>query len=234
MNISVVITAYNEEVYLPNCLKALGAQDYPKENFEIIVVDNNSTDKTAAIAKSFGARVVEEKQQGYVFGLNTGMYAAAGEIIAVTDADTFVSKDWLSTISNSFDEVGVVGVTGSLDNLSSKPVVNFLMASFFAIFLKIVFALGLPHLCGFNFAVKKEAFLKVGGLDLRFEMAPDVDLGIRLAKIGRVVYNSGMLVSTSSRRWRDNPLKTIYEYIKGFVGAVILRRPPSVKQKIIR
>lgn len=234
MKISVVITAYNEEVYLPQCLKALAAQDYPRENFEIIVVDNNSTDKTAAIARDFGARVIEEKRQGYVFGLNTGMHAAKGEIIAVTDADTVVSKDWLKSLANSFNEAGVVAVTGGANNLSSIPAVNFLMTSFFTVFLRTVFALGRPHLNGFNLAVRKEAFLKVGGLDLRFKMAPDVDLGIRLAKIGRVVYNPKMLVATSPRRWRDNPLKAVNEYLKGFVGAVILRRPPSVKQKVIR
>lgn len=234
MKISVVITAYNEEAYLPRCLRALVASDYPKENFEIIVVDNNSTDKTAQIAKSFAAKVIGEKQQGYVFGLNTGMRAANNEIIAVTDADTAVSKNWLSEITSTFTDERVVAVTGGSNNLSSIPAVNFLMTSFFTLFLRTVFALGLPHLSGFNFAVRKEAFLKVGGLDLRFKMAPDVDLGIRLVKIGRVVYNPKMLVATSPRRWRDDPLKAVNEYVKGFVGAVILRRPPNVKQKVIR
>lgn len=234
MKTSIVITAYNEKEYLPKCLQSIRDQDFPKDDYEIIVADNNSTDKTAEIAKSLGARVIAEKRQGYVFGLNTGMHAASNEIIAVTDADTTVSKNWLRNIAESFEDEGVVAVTGSADNLSARPVVNFLMTSLFRVFLKIIFALGSPHISGFNFAVRKEAFLKVGGLDLSFEMSPDVDLGLRLSKIGKVIYNPKMLVSTSPRRWKDDPLKTTYEYVKGFVGAVILRRPPNVKQKVIR
>ena len=60
--ISVVIPAFNEEKYLPACLEALKKQTF--KNYELIVVDNNSTDKTAQIAKKFGARVVKEKKQG--------------------------------------------------------------------------------------------------------------------------------------------------------------------------
>ena len=234
MKISVVITAYNEEAYLPSCLEALGAQDFPKENFEIIVVDNNSTDKTAEIAKDFGARVIEEKRQGYVFGLNTGMYAAGNEIIAVTDADTIVAQDWLTEINRAFGNEKVVAVTGLNDKSFQLRILSPFVSLLSHSLLKLTFALGKPNLCGFNFAVRREIFHQIGGLDLRFKMSPDVDLGMRLTKLGQVKYVPSMRVTTSPRRWQDNPLKTFIEYTKGYVSATILRRPPSVKQKVIR
>lgn len=61
--ISVVIPAYNEENYLTPCLKALKEQEYPKEKFEVIVVDNGSGDKTSEIAKNFGVRLIVYSQE---------------------------------------------------------------------------------------------------------------------------------------------------------------------------
>ena len=95
--VTVVIAAYNEEKDLPKCLTAITTQNFPKDDYEIIVVDNNSTDKTAEIAKSFGVKVITETKQGNTFAVKKGMDGAMGEIIANTDADTVVFSDWLST-----------------------------------------------------------------------------------------------------------------------------------------
>ncbi|GIW67100.1 MAG: hypothetical protein KatS3mg095_0998 [Candidatus Parcubacteria bacterium] len=82
MKISVIIPAYNEEKGIENTLKRI-----PKEVFEIIVVDNNSTDKTAEIAKKLGAKVVKEARQGYGYALQKGFKTAQGDIIVTLDAD---------------------------------------------------------------------------------------------------------------------------------------------------
>src|SRR5664280_2479526 len=102
--ITVVIAAFNEEKDLPKCLTAITTQDFPKDDYEIIVVDNNSTDKTVEIAKSFGAKVIQEAKQGNTFAVKKGMDSATGEIIANTDADTVVFPDWLSTIRQIFED----------------------------------------------------------------------------------------------------------------------------------
>src|ERR1035437_5009908 len=111
--ITVVVAAYNEEKDLPKCLTAITTQDFPKDDYEIIVVDNNSTDKTAEIAKGFGARVITESKQGNTFAVKKGMDSASGEIIANTDADTVVFPDWLATIKKIFEDPKVVAATGS-------------------------------------------------------------------------------------------------------------------------
>jgi glycosyltransferase involved in cell wall biosynthesis len=69
--ISVIIPAFNEEEFLGNCLLSLKKQDF--KDFEIIVVDNNSTDKTGEIAKKFGVILVSEKNQGVAFARNIGV-----------------------------------------------------------------------------------------------------------------------------------------------------------------
>ena len=156
--ISVVIPAYNEEKYLPHCLKALKNQTYPKDRFDITVVDNNSKDKTAKIAKALGAKVITEKKQGHVFALNTGMTRAKGMLIAATDADTEVKKNWLEVIEGAFSDPEVVAVTGSAHYKSkSKVKRNIVKFSYYA-YLKLHFAVGKPSLSGLNLAVRKKAF----------------------------------------------------------------------------
>src|SRR3990167_9148920 len=92
--ISVVVPAFNEEKYLSRCLESFKQQDYPKEKFEVIVVDNNSTDKTPKIAQSYEARLVGCQVRGVAVSRQAGGQAAKGEIIAGTDADTVVSTNW--------------------------------------------------------------------------------------------------------------------------------------------
>ena len=113
--ISVVIPAYNEAKYLPKCLESIIKQTF--NNYEIIVVDNNSTDNTAWIARSFGARVVKEKIQGMIPARERGFREAKAEIIARTDADTVVTKDWLEKIFRTFQtNPEVIALSGPIFN----------------------------------------------------------------------------------------------------------------------
>lgn len=232
--ITVVITAFNEEKYLPLCLKSFRNQRYPKDRFQITVVDNNSTDRTSQIAKEFGAKVILEKRQGYVFALKRGMDEAKGNIIAATDADSQVMPNWLLTIKEAFTDPEVVAVTGSVRLNARSRLMGISMDILYAILMHISVFIGKPNLSGFNFAVRKDAFLKVGGLNTMFEMSPDVDLGTRLNKIGRVKVINSLSVLTSARRWEEGFMPTLWEYAKGHFYAAWLRKPPKVKQKPVR
>lgn len=234
MKISVVITAYNEEKSLPQCITAVNNQSFPKEDFEIIVVDNNSKDKTAEIAKSLGARVIKEQKQGYVYALSKGMDEAKGEIVAVTDSDTIVPKDWLGTIDKAFNDEKVVAVTGIAEVETKNVAVNVLCEKLYELFLRCNFLIGKPHLTGFNLAVRKKAFDQIGGLDEKFVMSPDVDLGLRMSKIGKVIFISKMRSLTSIRRWQEDPLKAFWIYSEGYLWSAWFRKPPPVRQNVIR
>lgn len=102
MKVSVVIPARNEEKYIGKCLQSLLEQEEKAD--EIIVVDNNSSDKTAEIAKSYGARVIKEKTQGITYARTLGFNSAKFEIIARVDADTTVPKDWILRIKKDFED----------------------------------------------------------------------------------------------------------------------------------
>jgi glycosyltransferase involved in cell wall biosynthesis len=232
--ISVVIAAFNEEKDLPKCLESLGKQKYPKDRFEVIVVDNNSTDKTAQIAREFGARVILEKKQGNTYAIKKGMDEAKGDIIAATDADSQVAHDWLWSINKAFLDQNTVAVTGMAHMNAKSKIAGRLMDIVYMILLKISAFIGKPNLTGFNLAFRKDAYLKVGGINPLFTMSSDVDLGIRLAKLGKIKVVKDMLVHTSARRWEQGFFSTLWDYAKGNIYAAWLRKPPPVKQTVIR
>ncbi len=97
---SVVIPAFNEEASIGLCLDSLAAQDYRGE-VEWIVVDNNCTDRTAAIASARGARVVREERAGVIWARQAGLAAAAGDYVITTDADTTFPENWLRVIDSA-------------------------------------------------------------------------------------------------------------------------------------
>ncbi len=234
MKISIIMTAYNEEELLPKALKSVFAQDFPKEDYEVIVVDNNSTDKSAEIAKSFGAKVISETTQGYVFALDRGTKEAKGEIIAVTDSDTLVATNWLTQIARSFEDNGVVAVTGMADMRNLGFITKIISYLAFYLFVKFNFLIGKPHLSGFNFALNREALIKAGGINTDYKMSPDVEIGLRIKKYGKVIFNTKMLAHTSNRRWKDGYLSTAIMYLKGYLWTVWLHKPPPVYQEPVR
>jgi len=201
--VSVVIPAFNEEKFLPNTLKSLREQDY--KNFEIIVVDNNSTDKTAEIAKSFGVKVILEKNKGAGAARQTGFLAAQGEIIATTDADTILPKNWLSEIIKRFQEDENLSAFGGLWNLySGTSFAKFAVKHFIFLVWKLdKFCSGGWSLPGCNMAVKKADFLKVGGFNVNIKLGEDADLSQRLKNVGKVVLDPNFRVQTSGRRFKD-------------------------------
>ncbi|MCB0037388.1 MAG: glycosyltransferase family 2 protein [Anaerolineales bacterium] len=97
--LSVIIAAYNAAETLPNCLAALHHQTKPEWLHEIIVVDNGSTDPTAAVARAAGATVVYQPKRGPAAARNAGIQVATGNIICITDADCQPTANWLEQIS---------------------------------------------------------------------------------------------------------------------------------------
>ena len=100
INISVIVPFRNAAATLGNCLDALVNQDLPSESYEVIVVDNQSTDDSVAVAERYpGVRVLSESRQSAYKARNCGLRAATGKLIAFTDADCIPHKDWLSYLT---------------------------------------------------------------------------------------------------------------------------------------
>lgn len=213
--ISVVIPAYNEEKYLGSCLESLGKQSLPPA--EVIVVDNNSTDRTASIAQNFDVRVVKEDKQGITYARNRGYNATKHELISRCDADTIVPEDWLEKIVSNFAKYDIDALTGiayfydiKLNNKIDTTRYHKFSLDSVKLFLK-----GRETLLGFNMALTQEIWQKVkdevclGDEDVH----EDLDLALHIHKAGGVIRrDESLLVGTSARRLKNNPLSALGEY----------------------
>ncbi|HAF69763.1 TPA: glycosyl transferase [Candidatus Acetothermia bacterium] len=107
VRISVVVPAHNEEEVLPACLAALRSQSISE--FELIVVDSASTDRTGEVARAHGAQVVRVERPGLARARQAGFEAASGEIVATTDADSQPPPDWLARLGAALADPEVGG-----------------------------------------------------------------------------------------------------------------------------
>ncbi|MEM3486104.1 MAG: glycosyltransferase family 2 protein [Candidatus Methanomethyliaceae archaeon] len=214
--LSVVIPARNEEKELPGCLESLARQTFP--DFEVIVVDNGSTDATAFIAKEWGARVVFEARRGPGYAREAGFCAAEAEIIASTDADTLLSPDWVARIHQAFEEhpeiIAVFGPIRAKPFSAPTPLTNALLPVFETGIIcgqKMALRGKAPLFSGANFAVRKEAFFAVHGFRSPrtgqiYSSSEDILFGLKLGRIGRILYLPNLVVWTSARRVQvENP-----------------------------
>lgn len=113
--ITVIVPAYNSESTIALCIESLLNQNYPKERYEIIIVDNNSKDKTATIIKRYPVKyLLEDKIQTAYAARNTGIRNSRGEIIACTDSDCVADKNWILEGIKPFKDTMIVGVGGKI------------------------------------------------------------------------------------------------------------------------
>lgn len=204
--VSVVIPAYNEENYLLSCLESIGKQDYAGE-YEVIVVDNASTDNTAKIARDWGAKVVYESKRSPACARQKGAEVATGKIIAFIDADTRAPAHWLSTIVWRFlcepEMVAVSGPYAYCDAGKFSKISSY-AGNFFSIItdqlFRKVFRKG-GAIWGCNFAVRRSALLEVGGFDTSIKFyGEEYELSLRLKKAGKGCIMPRLFVLTSARR----------------------------------
>jgi len=232
--VSVVMPAYNEAEFIETTLKALLAQTY--KDFELIVVDNNSTDNTGEIAKRYGARVIVEKEKGVAAARNTGFANAKGEIIACTDSDSIPPANWVEQIVEAYKKNPSMVAFGGGGLLYSGPndaraAARFLFPSFS---LLDRYLSGGWNLNGFNLSVRSEAFKKIGGFRKDLVMGEDIDLAKRLREVGNVGYDTGFLVNVSGRRYKDGLISGVMTYAPSYVARVLFKREAFMKFPAIR
>jgi len=205
--LSIIIPAKNEEKYLPILLSQIKKQNF--FDYEIIVADAGSQDKTVEIAKSFGCKVVKGGLPAK--GRNEGAKVAKGEIFLFMDADNIYLPDgFLEKLISEFKRRNL-GVASfpiyPKGNLIDK-ICYFLYNKFVEIFQNwTAFATN-------SVLIKREVFEKVGGFDEEVKIGEDHDLAKRAAKISKFGFIKTEPVLTSARRFeRDGRLKTYLIYI---------------------
>ena len=226
--LSIVIPAYNEASGISKTLDSILAQQYT-ENFEVIVVDNNSTDTTAAIAKSYADRlnlkVLHEPQVGRGAARAAGFAAASGSIICSTDADTIVPSDWLIKITEPLSGPGIVAVAGTSKITEGTPlqntIFNWLQPTLGHLF---EFFHGYIWLTGCNASVRKDAYIKTGGFNRDLNALEDADMGRCLSNIGRIRHITYVPVTSSARRFKGGFVKGLLHYVKPYLHMYLLKK----------
>lgn len=213
--VSLVIPAYNEESHLAACLEAIAAQTV--QPLEVIVVDNNSTDRTAAIAKRYPfVTLMHEPQQGVVYARNTGFGTARGDIIGRTDADGQLAPDWVARVQDIFSDPSVDAVSGAVGyrDVGLKKV-------FDTVDIHIRYYLaartGAAHelfLYGVNMAIRRDAWEKVRTEVCHHRhMHEDMDLAAHMAQLRRkVVFDPALFATISPRQAASGP-REFYRYV---------------------
>jgi glycosyltransferase involved in cell wall biosynthesis len=210
--ISIVIPSFNEEERIERCLVSLVQQDFPREEYEIIVVDGGSKDKTREIAEKYADLVFIQTSPKVGGARNDGALRARGEIIATTDADTILPPNWLSRIRQDFLDPEVVMLYGPV-----KPIEATIKNRFYLFlansFAHIGYLTGtILFTLGCNSVFRAEPFKKAGMYRVS-DAGDDLEIAHRMRRIGKVKFDRKLFVSFSMRRYDQfGALKSIYEW----------------------
>jgi cellulose synthase/poly-beta-1,6-N-acetylglucosamine synthase-like glycosyltransferase len=182
--VSVVVCSHNGSRTIAECCEGLRRLEYP--DFEVIVVDDGSSDTTASIASGYGFRVIRTEHRGLSHARNTGMHAATGEIVAYIDDDAYPEPDWLVHLAATFSRTEHVGVGGpNLSPVDDPPVAQCVDNSPGNPTQVLITDEEADHIPGCNMAFRKSALEAIRGFDTTFRTAgDDVDVCWRLHERG--------------------------------------------------
>lgn len=201
--LSLIIPAYNEEEHLRNCLDSVATQTRLPE--EVIVVDNNSVDKTVEIAASYPfVRIVREKQQGIVYARNAGFNAARHRLIGRIDADSVLPSNWVEEVFEFYKnhDPDVVCLTGGGKQYNVPfPRVGRWALDLLAFRVNRV-VLGHHFLFGSNMVIPKKIWQKTRHkICVRNDIHEDIDIAIHVHESGaEIIYRPRLIVGVKLRR----------------------------------
>ncbi len=166
-DVSIIVPAYNEEVMISNCLNSLLSLNYPKNKYEVIVVNDGSTDRTQEIIESYSKKysnlfLITKNNGGKASAQNFGLKYAKGKYILITDSDAVVEKEWISKMVKDLETNDIV--VGSFYSMENKTLLEKIQNSSYLIKFKYGGLRGRPNI-GVNNGFHKEILKSVGGFD---------------------------------------------------------------------
>ncbi len=189
--ITIVVPAYNASRTLRRCLQALRRQDIPAETYEIIVVDDGSTDDTTEIARAMGARTIRIPHSGPAAARNAGLEAAQGDLILFTDADCEPTPHWARSLLEALADPGVVGAKGTYLTRQRELIARFVQVEYEERYARMAGRERIDFIDTYSAGYRRAVLLENGGFDTTFQ-APtveDQELSFRLASKGyRLVF----------------------------------------------
>jgi len=235
--LSFVVPAYNEENYLPACLKSILAQTRGREaQFEIVVVNNASTDNTREVALRYpGVKVVDEPRKGLTFARQAGFLNTSGALIANVDSDSRLTPGWVDRVLTAFDnDSQLVTLSGPFIYYDLTPTQRIGVRGFYLIawltyaINRYILRVG-SMVQGGNFVVRREALERIGGFNLSISFyGEDTDIARRMSVVGDVLFTHELKMFSSARRLKKEGMLLIAaRYTINYIWTTFLKRPFS-------
>lgn len=232
MRLSIIIPAYNEARYLPDCITSIQREiqrNASDADVEVLVIDNASTDSTAEIAGSFpGVKVVHEREKGLTWARQKGLSAACGDLLAFVDADTKMPQGWISQVLGMFvKDPEVVCVSGPYIYYDGSSIERAFVRLYWLLLAVPAYWMTRYMAVGGNFAARKDALMQIGGFDVSIAFyGEDTNIARRLASVGKVRFKLSMSMYTSARRLHHEGMwRMAMKYGANFLSEVFLKRP---------
>lgn len=236
--VSVVIPVRNGKTVIDECLDSLREQTYPNADFEVVVVDDESTDDTAELLEAQGRdweaagdapalRVVRQSWGGAGVARNRGVAESRGDIVLFTDADCAPTADWVEVMVAPLADPEVAAVAGGYLTKQGSLVARLAQAEFEQRYRFIEQHSDVDFAFTHSAAVRREAFLAIGGFDERMpNNADDLELSYRLIDAGyRIKFERhGLVYHRHPATWFDYTHK---KFGRGYWRAIVLKRFPS-------
>jgi len=196
--LSIVIPAYNAAATIAACLDALEAQTVGRETYEVIVVDDGSSDATrAAVERHAQVLYLEQAHAGPAAARNVGARRAGGEILLFTDADCVPAPDWIERMAAPFADPEIAGVKGAYTTQQQALVPRFVQLEYEDKYDRMARDRYIDFVDTYAAAYRRDVFLATGGFDTGFPTASveDQEFSFRLARHGhKMVFARGARV----------------------------------------
>lgn len=209
--VSVIIPTYNTATELIKCVEALQEQNFSKEKYEIIVVDDGSTDSTASILKDYPVHYYYQKNRGPASARNKGVEMSKGSIILFTDSDCIPAENWISEMVSSLQAPEIVGVKGVYRTAQRKLWARFAQVEFYERYRLLLKNDYIDMIDTYSAGYKKDTFLSINGFDTSFTSAnhEDTDLSYKMSLKGyKMVFNPKAVV------WHSGHPDTLTKYMR--------------------
>jgi len=229
--VSIIIPARNEEKNIITCLNHLLLQNYPKNLFEIIIVDDSSTDHTAELVEKFilvneyhgiKIRLLKLSETAIISGykkaaIKHGILNSSGNLIITTDADCESGEKWISSIASMYEAEHPKMIVAPVKIVTNNTFFSRLQAlEFQSMIASTAGAIGMnrPIMCnGANLAYSREAFFAVGGFDGNENFASGDDLFLLFKICNRFDYQSIKFLKDSNAMIMTQPMKTYKDFL---------------------
>lgn len=224
--VTVIVPAYNAEALIGPCLSSLLNQTYPSCSYEVIVVDNGSSDDTASVVNEYPVELLfERNRQSSYAARNLGIEAAKGDMVLFTDADCRPKNDWIERIIAAFDDKSVAGVGGQIIDAPATNEIDRFIGELNPLnnarMLNDTYHVSIVTA---NAAYRKRVLESVDGFDDSMTTGGDIDLAWRIQRqqLGRIVYVAEAQVIHQHR----STLKGMYRMFQryGYCSAIMSGR----------